>query len=154
MEKLIIRLSDFFLKGNVEVKNYKYTKDIGYQTNINVSFKAIKISNFNKIYVKGEVIGFIEQECSLCLEPYSHPIKIPISIDMDVKECYVDIGEEIRQLMLLEVPLRPICDPDCLGICKVCGRHNKKEDSCSCIDENDNFAKDIWRELLNKYRGK
>ncbi|MDR0724214.1 MAG: YceD family protein [Endomicrobium sp.] len=153
MKELIIRLSDFLRKEILEVKNYKYTKDIGCQTNISVSFRAVKVSEL-KIYVKGEVIGFIEQECSLCLKTYSHPLKIPISIDMDIKEGCVDVGEEIRQLIILELPLKPICESGCLGICKVCGRYNKKDDSCSCVDESDNFAKDIWKELLNKYRRK
>lgn len=153
MKELIIRLSDFLRKEIVEVKNYKYTKNIGCQTNIYVSFRAVKNSDF-KIYVKGEVIGFIEQECSLCLETYSHPLKIPISIDMNIKEGCVDIGEEVRQLILLEMPSKPVCNYDCLGICKVCGKHNKKDDTCSCIDEYDNFAKDIWKELLNEYRRK
>ncbi|MDR1418070.1 MAG: DUF177 domain-containing protein [Endomicrobium sp.] len=153
MKELIIRLSDFLKKEIVEVKNFKYTKDIGCQANICVSFIAAKVSDF-KIYIKGEVVGFIEQECSLCLEPYSFPLQIPINIDMDIREGCVDIGEEIRQLMILEMPLKPICKSDCLGICKVCGRHNKKDDSCSCVDEDDNVAKHIWKELLNKYQRK
>jgi uncharacterized protein len=153
MKELIIHLSDFLKKDTIEIKECKYTNDIGYQTNIYVSFVAVKVSD-SKVYVKGKLVGFIEQECSLCLQPYGHPLEIPINVDMYVREACVDVNEEVRQLILLEMPLKPICSSDCLGICKICGRRNKKDDSCSCVDEYDNCIKERWKELLNKYRRK
>jgi uncharacterized protein len=70
---------------------------------------------------------------------------------MDIKDNYVDIGKEIRQLILLEMPAKPICSDECVGICKVCGRHNKKDDFCLCVDENDELIKQRWKTLLNKH---
>ena len=81
-------------------------------------------------------------------------MEIPINVDMVVKEGCVDVNEEVRQLILLEMPSKPVCSSDCLGICKICGRRNKKDDSCSCVDEYDNCIKERWKELLNKHRRK
>jgi uncharacterized protein len=155
MKEFIIHLSDFLKKDIVEIKKCKYTKDIGYQINIIVSFAAIKISD-SEIYVKGNIIGFIEQQCSLCLKIYNHPLKIPINISMNVKEGCIDVSDEVRQLILLEMPSKPVCNDDCLGICKVCGKHNRKDNFCSCIDidEYNNCTNERWKELLNKYRRK
>ncbi|MDR1522494.1 MAG: DUF177 domain-containing protein [Endomicrobium sp.] len=153
MKELVIKLSDFLKKDIVEINKCKYTRDIGYQINISVSFKAIKIAD-SKVYVKGKVAGFIEQQCSLCLEVYNHPLEIPININMDVKEGCVDVSEEVRQLILLEMPSKPVCNDDCLGICKICGKHNRKDYSCSCVDEYNECSKERWKELLNKYRRK
>jgi len=53
-------------------------------------------------------------------------------------------------LLMLEIPMKPICNISCRGICKVCGRYNKKDDFCSCRGEYSEFVKERWKELLNK----
>lgn len=153
MRKLTIHLLDFFEKEIVEVRNFKYIGDIDCQSDVSVSFRATKISDL-KVYISGEVTGFIEQECSRCLNGYRHSLKIPITLDIDVgsEDNSINVHEEVRQLIILEMPLKPICKPECLGICKVCGRRNEKAKSCFCVDKGDDFARDTWKRLLNKYR--
>jgi uncharacterized protein len=34
---------------------------------------------------------------------------------------YIDLGPLVREYMLLEIPINPLCHPDCQGICAVCG---------------------------------
>lgn len=53
----------------------------------------------------------------------------------------VDLEEAIREYALLELPMRPLCQPDCLGICPTCGADRNTE-ACSCQHEasDDRFA--------------
>jgi len=148
--RIIISRSDFVKNGEIDRKNEIFDGDIGCPAKVKADFKAVKISN-DKVYVDGKVKGHFELECSRCLEKYSHPVEIKISADMDFLNGEIDLSEEMRQLLILELPMKPLCDKDCLGICKVCGKHNTKKDSCSCeIDDNKNFIRERWKELLNK----
>jgi uncharacterized protein len=33
----------------------------------------------------------------------------------------IDLAPLVREYMLLEVPIRPLCRPDCKGLCIICG---------------------------------
>jgi uncharacterized protein len=49
----------------------------------------------------------------------------------------VDIGEVLREYALLELPMQPLCKPDCKGLCPNCGADLNAGD-CGCeIDESD-----------------
>ncbi|GHT59224.1 hypothetical protein AGMMS50222_03440 [Endomicrobiia bacterium] len=147
MRELIISLSDFLKTDAIEVKKHKYTGNIDCKSDIFVSFRAVKISN-GEIYVSGRIKGFVYLECSRCLRICSHPLEISIGTNMNIKNGYVDIGEEIRQLLLLEMPMKPVCSSDCIGICKICGKHNKKNGSCLCADKDDELVKERWKALV------
>jgi uncharacterized protein len=153
MRRLTVSLLDFLKIDTVEVKDCKYSGDIGVKTGILVSFRALKSSQ-RSIYINGMIRGVVELECSRCLDLYKHHIEIPINADIDTINGQVDVGEEVRQLMLLEMPMKPICVKDCLGICKICGKHNKKNNSCDCSDNLDESVKERWKELLNNKRRK
>jgi uncharacterized protein len=58
-------------------------------------------------------------------------------------ELTVDLTDEIRQCLLLELPMKPLCRPDCAGLCTRCGE-NLNDGPCGCApDEPD----DTWAPL-------
>jgi len=142
-------LSDFLRSDSIEVKKDNYKSDIGVRTDISVLFKIIKISD-DKVYVNGKIKGLVYLECSRCLCIYAYPINTNLNTYIKVIKKQVNVGEEIRQLLMLEIPMKPICSISCRGICKVCGRYNKDSDFCSCKDEYGELEKERWKELLNK----
>ena len=46
-------------------------------------------------------------------------------------EQILDIAEVVRQYVDLAIPMNPICNDKCLGMCSMCGINLNKE-SCSC----------------------
>ena len=46
----------------------------------------------------------------------------------------LDLGEAVRQYALLDLPLQPLCRPDCAGLCPYCGQ-NLNEGRCACSDQ-------------------
>jgi uncharacterized protein len=42
---------------------------------------------------------------------------------------YIDLEPLLREYMLLEVPINPLCRPDCKGLCPICGG-NLNETTC------------------------
>jgi uncharacterized protein len=130
MGAIVISQADFLRSGGAVEKNGEvFEGDIGFDYKALVDFKAIKISD-SQVYINGKVKGYFVLECSRCLEKYRHDFEIKINSDMEFFNGIIDLGEEVRQLLSLEIPMKPLCDKDCLGICAVCGKkHNKRGDA-------------------------
>ncbi|MBK7452365.1 MAG: DUF177 domain-containing protein [Anaerolineales bacterium] len=55
---------------------------------------------------------------------------------------HIDLAEMLREYALLEVPISPICKPDCQGLCTECGQNLNEMDCGHSPEENDSpFAK-------------
>jgi len=50
-------------------------------------------------------------------------------------EEHFDINELVREEIIVQTPMKPLCDKNCKGICPVCGG-NKNENLCNCENEN------------------
>ncbi len=44
----------------------------------------------------------------------------------------IDAGEILCELLLLELPMRPLCREDCAGLCDLCGQ-NLNDGPCQCV---------------------
>lgn len=48
----------------------------------------------------------------------------------------LDLGEVTRQYLIADLPMKPLCRPDCLGLCRLCGTNlNQEHCDCSTIQE-------------------
>lgn len=148
MKQLIIRVSDFLKTETVERKVDKFEEDLGYPSNISVYLKAVKISD-DAIFASVAVEGYVTMECARCVSVYKHPIEIYFEKDMDFLNGQADVGDEVRQQIILEIPSKPLCNQECLGICATCGKHNKETDKCNCSSPQDDFVKQRWQDLIN-----
>lgn len=150
MNKLMVNMSDFLNSDKIERKAEKFEGDIGFSSDIAVNLVITKISD-DKVFVCGAVEGYVNLECSRCTCAYRHPVELYIECDMDLLGGEADIGEEIRQRIVLEIPSKPLCGQDCLGICPICGKHNKENDKCLCVyEDKEAFIKHRWEKLFNK----
>ncbi|MDR2708541.1 MAG: YceD family protein [Elusimicrobiota bacterium] len=153
MINLTFFLHEFSDNNEVYKKADGLRPDIGCECELSVKLKAIKASDIT-IYVSGTVEGFLTLECSRCLFLYRHPISINVACEMKFNGDRVSMADEIRELAILEIPMKPLCSEDCLGICPVCGRQNKKDDACACQEPSKNlqadFIKRKWEDLFNK----
>ena len=69
-------------------------------------------------------------------------VNLPEPNDED-NQCFIDsqhildISESVRQYVLLNLPMKPLCETDCPGLCSRCGMNLNRE-KCSCrMDEID-----------------
>jgi uncharacterized protein len=58
----------------------------------------------------------------------------------------IDIADDVRQSVLLAVPLKLLCKESCKGLCPSCGQ-NLNEGSCSCREELTDSRWDQLRKL-------
>ena len=115
--------------------------------------------------------------CSRCLEPYpfantstfhvrfrprpevseeNEEIEITGEEELDV-EFYTERTIPLRELALeqiqLSIPMKPLCDESCLGLCPQCGA-NRSREACTCetsiVDERWDALKGLREELSKK----
>lgn len=93
-----------------------------------VQGKITLIHSGSGVLVRAELTVKVELTCSRCLNDFVYPVNLHIEEEFfpeDSTELTVDnhnildLGEIIRQYTLLNLPMKPICQPDCTGIKEV-----------------------------------
>jgi uncharacterized protein len=104
------------------------------------------------ILVQGKISASIDLQCSLCLRPFTSTVVLPFeetyrhsqdivsSEEQEELELRVyhgdeiDLGEVIREELILSLPMKPVCNPECRGLCPVCGQDLNVAD-CGCSQQ-------------------
>jgi uncharacterized protein len=101
----------------------------------------------------GAVQTRLELTCSRCLEPFTWPIDAAFDLmyqpkgqnadagereigDGDFSAALyenetIDLGELMREQFYLAIPMKPLCQEDCRGLCPECGM-NLNRGTCGC----------------------
>ncbi|MFA6028864.1 MAG: DUF177 domain-containing protein [Elusimicrobiota bacterium] len=69
--------------------------------------------------------------CSRCLCEHRLDYDCAIEETYPLKEGELDVADDVRQAVLLEVPPRSLCREDCRGLCPQCGQ-NLNAAPCAC----------------------
>ncbi len=89
----------------------------------------------SSILVQGTIKTTISCECDRCLEKFDYPVDIDDYCQyFDNFDDYIDLTDTIREDILLAFPTRPLCQPDCIGFCPICGT-NLNISECECDQE-------------------
>jgi uncharacterized protein len=103
--------------------------------------------------LRGALRGGLLTQCVRCLEPATLALDVPVTLtfaeneelgleeedkDAEVDVIYfsdgvIDVGPEIRDELLLALPMGPLCREDCAGICPTCGA-NRNLTPCDCSE--------------------
>jgi uncharacterized protein len=106
---------------------------------VDVTLEAVE----GGVVVKGNVTAPWVGECRRCLTA------VVGEVVASVEEIFVPDPEEgqtwpiehnqldleplVREAVVLELPLAPLCRPDCLGLCPTCGA-DLNSGPCQCVD--------------------
>lgn len=104
------------------------------------------------LLVRAKLEGEAWVQCSRCLTPFKLPLSVSFEEEfregsaeeevpredeenLAVATYYegdvIDLTDSLRDSILLELPMKPLCRPDCAGLCPTCGA-NLNEGPCSC----------------------
>lgn len=96
------------------------------------------------VVVGGVISGRWQAECSRCLEPLEEPFALDVHELFEPEpvesETYlldgdrIDVGPLVRDAVLVSMPVVPLCDDACLGLCPHCGIDRNRA-SCDCSSE-------------------
>ena len=98
------------------------------------------------ILVTGRAGTHIKAKCGRCLKSFEQVLEntevCHFYEHVDVSE--IDITEDLREDVLINMPQNLLCKEDCNGLCPLCGSDlNKKK--CNCVREI--TQENIWGEL-------
>jgi uncharacterized protein len=107
----------------------------------------------DKFRLVGTVATELELPCSRCLEPFRLPVAAPFDLrylpasevssegerevdDEDLETSYyendaIDLNELLREQFYLALPMKPLCQEECQGLCAQCGT-NLNTGKCDC----------------------
>lgn len=108
------------------------------------------------VLVEGKAAAEVELVCSRCLKPFVQKIEVSFAdefrprvdiltgIPLDISGVeeallitprhMLILDELIREKILLAIPMKPLCSPDCKGLCPVCG-HDLNEGPCEHVGQ-------------------
>lgn len=102
--------------------------------------------------IRGHLSGSVLIACDRCAEPYE--LDVDVSFDeyeskdaeaegeerrivSDKGVLTLNMGEVLWEQLMLTLPMKPLCDKGCKGICPQCGT-NLNQGQCTCVkDEGD-----------------
>ena len=119
------------------------------------------------IWVSGRIEANASSLCSRCLSPGEYVVRFSIdeeylpTVEIDsgapikvpeVKEGaftldshhILDLAEAVRQYVIINLPMKPLCKQNCAGLCSTCGA-NLNEHPCDCSTSTDS----TWSPLLD-----
>lgn len=115
---------------------------------VNVSYHVEKSTG--KIAVSISAFSTGQYICDRCGDEFNSKIGSDISVHFTEREMsfpgetpgdeirsyqpgqeYIDISTEIRDILLLSVPMKILCSKECRGLCSKCGANLNRE-SCRC----------------------
>jgi uncharacterized protein len=112
------------------------------------------------LLVQGQFSGQTSLQCGRCLVDYPHTLhwdltelyafnskSVTDSGLMVPEDAQIDLAPIIREYALLEVPISPICRPDCKSLCPECGQ-NLNEKDCGHRPPEDQSPFAVLKKLL------
>ena len=117
------------------------------------SFCIEKVAATTTVRVSGKVDAAVELICSRCGKRFRQPASSRFDLELDPMEAMpggdeaelrsgdldvefyrggsFELNDLMREQILLQVPMKPLCRDDCKGLCQFCGI-DKNEADCKC----------------------
>ena len=118
----------------------------------------------DSIFVNAELSVAMESECAKCLKPvrrtlagtfenqYQSLPKLSRHLMDDIGIGYyseddIDLSDDIRESIILEMPAKILCSEDCKGLCPRCGQ-DLNQGKCNCCLEPEEVQTSKFAEYL------
>ena len=107
------------------------SEEVDIRSLLSVKAHLEKVNNF--VIADARIKAEFGYMCARCLEELSSTEERSYKFDfeLDPTKEYIDLGEEIRQEIIMANPAKVLCSKDCKGICPKCGANLNKE-QCKC----------------------
>lgn len=107
------------------------SNDIKFVDKITLICKFVRLGKEIIVEVKVNTHRIIS--CSRCLQEVGQVIWQSFKLNYNISSLgdYLEIDDDVRQEILLDYPMKVLCDPACKGLCPNCGV-NLNFENCNC----------------------
>ncbi len=124
----------------------------------------------SEVVVSGEMSVELDNVCSRCLKGFRQVLKLPVHVvyhpveevgaakhelhndEMDMgfyRGDELDLLDLLREQVMLNAQMKPLCDEACKGICPKCGI-DLNSGTCACTDHEIDPRLEVLKKLLDK----
>ncbi|MFH1368189.1 MAG: DUF177 domain-containing protein [Elusimicrobiota bacterium] len=152
MKNLTFKTSEIIELGEINKSVDKYTcpeiSDSVIEQELGVVFTLKPVEG--NILLTGGIRGSLILECCRCLTTFAFPVDVQIQQVYSSNLEEINLEDEIRQIMILNTPLKPLCVEECKGLCPQCGKNlnNANSDACCCSTEQTDPRWDTLKKLI------
>lgn len=173
---MLIDLSEIMsVKGNVEHIQAPIELKSFCMEGIDYPFAAksyldLTITNLGerRVKIEGETKVSLLIPCNRCLEDVKTSFEIRIDKELDLKKREEERIKELDELnyligynldvdllvydeILIDFPMKVLCDEDCKGLCNACGT-NRNKNTCDCFDTDLDPRMSVIRDIFNNFK--
>ena len=78
--------------------------------------------------------GSLSMVCCRCLAEFSVGVTRNFNVDYPLEKGvrFIDLDPDIRDYIMLDYPLKPLCKENCKGLCPRCGANLNDVTKCDC----------------------
>jgi len=107
------------------------TAFIKFRAPVKLAARITRITNALSIDLNIQAVIFAD--CSRCLNEFEWIFdkNIQLSYCLESSDVFIDLAPSIREEIILDYPIKPLCSNSCKGLCLKCG-NNKNEGGCNC----------------------
>lgn len=107
------------------------TELVKFRKLVNIKAGVHKITN--AVTVDLTLSAYPVMNCVRCLYEFEAFLKknARLNYQVDNFNPVIDLNPDIREEIILDYPIRPLCTPGCKGLCLECGK-NLNEGKCNC----------------------
>ena len=122
-----INLEEDVLASDLDLE----TDTVKFSARLNIKANASRITNV--VSVSLSLSGLILLICSRCLNEFKMKLdkKLKLNYPVEKDQRVIDRAPDIREEIILDYPMQPLCIVNCKGLCPQCGK-NLNEGGCSC----------------------
>jgi len=122
------------LEGEIVAAELELAADtdiVRFKEPIRIKAQILRITN--AVTVNLILAGSMYAICSRCLNEFVIGLKKNSKLNYAVNklELTIDLDPAIREEIILDYPIKPLCSPECKGLCPRCGQ-SLNEGGCSC----------------------
>jgi uncharacterized protein len=135
-----------------------------------LTFSGTATRSEDDIFLRGKLAGSVRSQCSRCLKNVSVPLDLEVDTvfvlreeaeegeddDLEADETVsyydgevIDLSREVRDLFLVSLPIKPMCRPQCKGLCPRCGA-DLNENPCRCEQRGGRSPFEALKDLKSK----